>query len=282
MSPTSGEGPIVEAAETGNRVLGAPAPRLRCGIARFHRLGAQQRLGTRRGDAALPSPRLARIEGPHELSRESLVITREPGAARTASPGGSCREGDPASDRPASGARRLRGRRPQTPGTRRRGPAMLAWSPHGIAGGGGALELLGSAVGMASAHLLRTENALAFDSAPLGMLALDRFDEVGDPLANLFGREALPTRQRRQGDDLLLPPLRSPPGSHARHGGGRCRRPSGRTKRPSAALHRGEHGPSGRRATAGGSRASAGTRGCVAARFTRTSAGTGPAASSWG
>jgi len=57
---------------------------------------------------------------------------------------------------------------------------------------------------MAAADGLGAEHTFAFGPAALGVLALDRSDELSDPLANLFRREALPTRQRRQGDDLLL------------------------------------------------------------------------------
>jgi len=40
---------------------------------------------------------------------------------------------------------------------------------------------------MAAAHGFGAENAFAFGPAPYGMLALDRFQQVGDPLTDLFG-----------------------------------------------------------------------------------------------
>jgi len=50
---------------------------------------------------------------------------------------------------------------------------------------------------VAAAHGFGAENAFAFSPAALSVLALDRFEQVGDPLADLFWREALPARKGR-------------------------------------------------------------------------------------
>jgi len=127
------------------------------------------------------------------------VITRVPDAARTACPAGSSRVGV-AQPQELGG---LAERSHELPVRIGEGtPCCLGRRVEPRRRG--SLELLGSAVGVAAAYGLGTEDAFAFGATALRVLALDRFEKVGDPLADLLGGEALPARESRQGDELLL------------------------------------------------------------------------------